>query len=169
MGGNGNRQMKRTLRSVAVTTVAIAFISIAGSGCAVYMAAHQPDAKDLTVLSAGQPRARLIAELGPPVSTQVDKGIRTDIFSFTQGYSGGAKAGRAVLHGAADVATLGLWEAVGTPTEGYFSGSQLSAQVTYDEHDRVTSVVPLKGSEEIKAVMTNPAPQTGAIQTSSIH
>ncbi|MFA5956690.1 hypothetical protein [Hyphomicrobium sp.] len=133
------------------------------------MAAHQPDAKDLTVLSAGQPRANLIAELGPPVSTQVDKGVRTDIFSFTQGYSGGAKAGRAVLHGAADIATLGLWEAVGTPTEGYFKGSQLSAEVTYDEHDRVTRVVPLKGSEEIQAVMTKANTQGDRIETSSTH
>lgn len=106
--------------------VAIAVSLLAGSvssGCAVYMAAHQPDEKDLSVLSVGQPRARLIAELGPPVSSQYDKGVRTEIFSFTQGYSGGAKAGRAILHGAADVATLGLWEAVGTPTEGYFNGT----------------------------------------------
>lgn len=151
---------------LAVTTVCFLTNLVAG-GCAVYMAATQPGAKDLTVLSAGQPRARLIAELGPPVSTQTDKGYRTDIFSFTQGYSGGAKAGRAILHGAADVATLGLWEAVGTPTEGYFSGTQLSAQVTYDEHDRVTMVVPLKGSEDIQAVMTAAQPQTRDIQTSS--
>ncbi|HET6389538.1 hypothetical protein [Hyphomicrobium sp.] len=131
----------------------------AGSGCAVYMAATQPGEKDLSVLSAGQPRARLIAELGPPVSTQVERGVRTDIFSFTQGYNGGVKAGRAILHGAADVATFGLWEAVGTPTEGYFSGRQLSAQVTYDHNDIVTAVVPLKGSEEIQAVMTDAQPQ----------
>jgi hypothetical protein len=152
----------------ATVIVAICLLGGAnGGGCAVYMAAHQPDAKDLSVLSAGQPRARLIAELGPPVSTQVNKGIRTDIFSFTQGYSGGAKAGRAVLHGAADIATFGLWEAVGTPTEGYFSGSQLSAQVTYDENERVTAIVPLKGSEEIHPVMTNANSGDSSIQTSS--
>jgi hypothetical protein len=137
-------------------------------GCAVYMAANQPNAKDLSVLSVGQPRARLIAELGPPVSSQTVNGIRTDIFSFTQGYSGGAKAGRAILHGAADVATLGLWEAVGTPTEGYFSGTQVSAQVTYDNHDIVTAVVPLKGSEEILAsTVGTTAPISAPIQTSS--
>jgi hypothetical protein len=154
--------------TIAAMTTCVLSGTISG-GCAVYMAAHQPDAKDLTVLSAGQPRARLIAELGPPVSTQVDKGVRTDIFSFTQGYSGGAKAGRAVLHGAADIATFGLWEAVGTPTEGYFNGSQLSVQVAYDEHDRVTSVVPLKGSEEIQAVMTKASPPSDRIETSSTH
>jgi hypothetical protein len=154
--------------------VAIAVSLLAGSvssGCAVYMAAHQPDEKDLTVLSVGQPRARLIAELGPPVSSQYDKGgVRTEIFSFTQGYSGGAKAGRAILHGAADVATLGLWEAVGTPTEGYFNGTQLSAQVTCDSMDRVASVVPLKGSNEIEAsTVGTKSPPTDSVETSSTH
>ncbi len=161
--------MRRGLVCISAALAACLLSGFGSGGCAVYMAAHQPDAKDLSVLSAGQPRARLIAELGPPVSTQTDKGIRTDIFSFTQGYSGGAKAGRAVLHGAADIATFGLWEAVGTPTEGYFTGSQLSAQVTYDEHDCVTTVVPLKGSEEIPAVMTSAKPATADIQTSSTH
>jgi hypothetical protein len=159
------RAFARGAASVAALIVASLF-----SGCAVYMAAHQPDVKDLNVLSVGQPRARLIAELGPPVSTYTTNGVRTDIFSFTQGYSGGAKAGRAVLHGAADVATLGLWEVVGTPTEGYFSGTQLSAQVTYDAQDRVTAVVPLKGSEELQAsaaAVTTPSP--APVVTSSTH
>lgn len=77
----------------AITVVAIIVASLS-SGCAVYMAAHQPDAKDLNVLSVGQPRARLIAELGPPVNSHTIDGVKSDIFSFTQGYSGGAKAGR---------------------------------------------------------------------------
>jgi hypothetical protein len=160
------------MRRFAIRTAAIAASVIASlfGGCAVYMAAHQPDAKDLTVLSVGQPRARLIAELGPPVSSQTVEGVRTDIFSFTQGYSGGAKAGRAIFHGAADVATLGLWEAVGTPTEGYFNGTQLSAQVTYDPQDRVTAVVPLKGSEELQASTVGAKPASPSpIQTSSTH
>jgi hypothetical protein len=161
------------MQGSVLRAVAIAVSLLAGSvssGCAVYMAAHQPDEKDLSVLSVGQPRARLIAELGPPVSSQYDKGVRTEIFSFTQGYSGGAKAGRAILHGAADVATLGLWEAVGTPTEGYFNGTQLSAQVTYDTMDRVASVVPLKGSNEIEASTVGIKSQpTDSVQTSSTH
>lgn len=159
--------MQRRLVYGLAATATCFLTNVFAGGCAVYMAATQPGAKDLSVLSAGQPRARLIAELGPPVSTHTERGTRTDIFSFTQGYSGGVKAGRAILHGAADVATLGLWEAVGTPTEGYFSGTQLSAQVTYDEHDRVTTVVPLKGSDEIPAVMVAAPAQTREIQTSS--
>lgn len=165
--------MQRRLIYGLAATAQFFLTGIIAGGCAVYMAANQPNAKDLTVLSAGQPRARLIAELGPPVSTQTDKGVRTDIFSFTQGYSGGAKAGRAVLHGAADVFTMGLWEAVGTPTEGYFNGTPMSAQVTYDQNDIVTAVVPLKGSEQLQAAMTeaktDTKPQARDIQTSSTH
>ena len=161
------------MRAPARTAATIAIIiasAFASGGCAVYMAAHQPDAKVLNVLSVGQPRARLIAELGPPVSSHTEGGVKTDIFSFTQGYSGGAKAGRAILHGAADVATLGLWEVVGTPTEGYFSGTQLSAQVKYDAQDRVTEVVPLKGSEELQASAAGAkTPASIPITTSSTH
>src|SRR5690242_8623617 len=117
--GREGRGMPRCIARAALLAVLI--VTPLMGGCAVYMAAHQPDAKDLSVLSIGQPRARLIAEFGPPVNTQVANGVRTDIFTFTQGYSSAEKAGRAVFHGAADVFTAGLWEAVGTPTEGYFN------------------------------------------------
>jgi hypothetical protein len=38
----------------------------------------------------------------------------------------GAKAGRALVHGAADVATFGLWDVVGTPTGAIFSGDEIT-------------------------------------------
>ena len=85
-------------------------------GCSVYMAARQPDKKNLDVLTVGTPRAMVLGELGQPVSTEIKDGQRTDVFAFTQGYGKGAKTGRAIFHGLADVFTLGLWEAVGTPT-----------------------------------------------------
>jgi hypothetical protein len=67
-----------------------------------------------------------------------------DVFSFTQGYSKGAKTGRAVFHGAADVLTLGLWEVVGTPTEAVFDGRQVAFEVTYDASEKVEKVVTLQ-------------------------
>lgn len=114
------------------------------------MAANQPGQKDLTLLNPGQPRAKLIAEYGQPTHTEVRDGVRKDIFTWTQGYHGAVRAGRAVGHAAANVATLGLWEVVGTPIEGHMNGSQLSAEVHYDKNDVVTRVVPLKGEEEIR-------------------
>lgn len=152
-------------RRLLVSAIAAAIIN---GGCSVYMAANQPGQKDLSVLTKGQPRAKLIAELGQPVNSEIKDGVRKDIFTFTQGYHGGVRAGRAVLHGVADVATLGLWEAVGTPTEGYMNGTQLSAEVIYDAQDVVATVIPLKGAEEISSGTNIPQPsRPAAVETSS--
>ncbi len=140
------------------------------AGCAVYMAATQPGEKDLSLLSKGQPRAKLIAEFGSPQHSEMRNGNRVDIFSFVQGYHGAEKAGRAVLHGAADVVTLGLWEAVGTPVEGHFNGTKVSAEVIYDSFDNVLTVRPLKGEEELasgKSAQTPPAGPSKNVQTGS--
>lgn len=120
-------------------------------GCAVYMAANQPDKKDLGVLKAGTPRNAVVAELGAPIQSMEKAGVKVDLYTFTQGYSGLEKGGRAVLHGAADVLTLGIWEVVGTPIEGVANGTKVSVEVTYDKQDRVATVVPIRGQEALAA------------------
>ena len=110
---------------------------IALSGCSVFMAARQPDYKDLKVLDRGAPRSRVIAELGAPILTEERDGRKVDIFSFKQGYGKGNKVARTLFHAAADVWTLGLWEVVGTPVETIASGKKMKIEVTYDENDRV--------------------------------
>ena len=125
----------------------VLFVVLCGfvlTGCSVFMAAKQPDKKDLSLMVVGTPRAMLLAEFGLPIVTEEVDGKKQEIFKFHQGYSGGAKAGRAVFHGAADVLTLGLWEIVGTPTEGVFDGNSHVYQVTYDENNRAAEVIPLK-------------------------
>jgi hypothetical protein len=114
------------------------------SGCSVFMAAKQPDAKDVDLFKVGTPRSMLLAEFGPPMHSEIKDSEKHEIFKFKQGYSAGAKAGRAVFHGAADVLTCGLWEVVGTPTEGAFSGDEMAFEVVYDQEDRVKLVVGLK-------------------------
>jgi hypothetical protein len=114
------------------------------SGCSVFMAAKQPDAKNLDLMRVGTPRAMLVSEFGMPATSETRKGKKYEIFKFVNGYSAGAKAGRAVFHGAADVVTLGLWEVVGTPTEGVFSGDEMAFQVRYDKDERVDEVFALK-------------------------
>jgi len=113
-------------------------------GCSVYMAAHQPDLKDTSLFKEGTPRSLLLAEYGFPTSSETKDGKKSEIFVFTQGYSKGAKAGRAFFHGAADVLTIGLWEIVGTPTEATFDGKKMAYQVTYDKDEKVDSVILLK-------------------------
>jgi hypothetical protein len=141
------------LRISRQVTLLLTLVMLASSvsGCAVYMAANQPEKKDVGVLKPGTPRNALIAEFGAPVQTATKDGNKSDIFTFTQGYSGLERGGRAVLHGAADVFTLGLWEVVGTPIEGYANGTKISIEVLYDRDDRVAKVVPIRGQEKLDA------------------
>lgn len=123
---------------------ALILSSFMSSGCAVYMAANQPGKKDMKVLAAGMPRDAVISELGAPISSEMDNGKRVNIFKFTQGYSDGNKAIRAVGHGVADVFTLGLWEVVGTPAEATINGKEVAVKVIYDQANKVDQVVYLK-------------------------
>ena len=124
---------------------ALFFFALTCSGCSVYMAAKQPGKKNIELIKPGVPRSLILAEFGNPISSEVrDDGKKYEIFRFVQGYSKGAKAGRAIFHGAADVLTLGLWEAVGTPTEGTFDGKEMAFQVRYDKYGKVEEAVFLK-------------------------
>ncbi|MGE5256160.1 MAG: hypothetical protein ACM3KE_05780, partial [Hyphomicrobiales bacterium] len=93
------------------------------TGCSVFMAAKLPDKKNLEVFTPGVPRPVVLAEMGLPSSYEDRNGVRSEVYKFKQGYSQQAKISRAVLHGSADILTFGLWEAVATPTEYYFSGT----------------------------------------------
>jgi hypothetical protein len=110
------------------------------TGCSVFMAAKLPDKKNLEVFAPGVPRQVVLAEMGLPSSYEDRNGIRSEVYKFKQGYSQQAKISRAVLHGTADILTFGLWEAVGTPTEYYFSGTDTIVLVTYDRNERVEAV-----------------------------
>jgi hypothetical protein len=107
------------------------------SSCAVVMATKQPPLKNLEVLKPGTERDLVVAELGMPMSSEKTEAGKKEIFTFVQGYSKGAKASRAVFHGAADVFTLGLWEVIGTPLEGGFDGKKITVRVIYDSSDKV--------------------------------
>jgi hypothetical protein len=119
-------------------------VAVTGAGCSVAMAAHQPSKKDVALLKAGVPRNLVVAELGAPVTSETIQGKRTEVYAFTQGYSKAARVSRTIGHGAADVMTFGLWEAVGTPTEAAFNGKRVVYEVTYDSSDRIEKVVALK-------------------------
>lgn len=133
--------MKSGHRNLIALSIA-ACIAASSTGCAVVMAAKQPDYKNVELFKVGTPRGALLGEFGHPTATDTrPNGAKCDVFSFTQGYSGGAKAGRAFAHGVADVLTLGLWEIIGTPTEAVFSGSTVGYEVCYDKEDRVQTVI----------------------------
>ena len=124
------------IRLIGLLFVLAGFTGLS-SGCSVVLAAKQPDAKDMSVLKEGAPRSHVIAALGAPAWSGEKDGAKADMFSFKQGYSTGAKVGRAFFHGVADVFTLGLWEVVGTPIEMIASGTDTRVEVIYDREERV--------------------------------
>ena len=125
-------------------------LSFALTGCSVFMAAQLPDKKNLEVLTPGMPRPVVLAEMGLPATYEDRNGVRSEVYKFKQGYSQPARISRAVLHGTADILTFGLWEAVGTPTEYVFSGTETIVLVTYNRDDRVETVEYYKGGEQSK-------------------
>jgi hypothetical protein len=148
-----SRTFGRDVRIAIALVAVLSFLAV--NGCSVFMAAKQPGEKNLEVLTAGTPRTLVLAELGQPVATELRNGKRCDVFSFVQGYSKGARVGRAFFHGVADVFTLGLWEVVGTPTEAIFDGTKTACEVTYDERDKVEKVVVLQG-DQVRPVTEQP-------------
>lgn len=132
-----------TLRNkcgIFLCTLALLF----SSGCSVFMAAKQPGLKNVDLFKIGTPRSMLLAEFGLPTVSESRENKKHEIFTFRQGYSTGARAGRAFFHGAADVMTLGIWEVIGTPTEAVFNGDEMAFEVSYDENNRVDQVIALK-------------------------
>jgi outer membrane protein assembly factor BamE (lipoprotein component of BamABCDE complex) len=79
------RSKLMTMLFLPCYSIAIVLIVVTNSGCSVYMAAKQPDAKDLSVLKAGTHRSRVIAELGTPVWSGDKDGEKTDVFVFKHG------------------------------------------------------------------------------------
>lgn len=116
------------------------------SGCSVMMAARAPERIDMDVLNLGEPRGRVVSELGVPVQSREVASGGSDVFAFKQGYSLPERTGRAAFHGIADLATIGLWEIVGTPIETSLRGEEVRVQVDYDTSDRVRRIEYFEGA-----------------------
>ncbi len=127
------------------------------SGCAAIKATQQPPKRNLGVLAPGVPRTHVIAELGAPTWSEQREGETIDVFTFKQGYAKTTKAARALAHGAADVATFGLWEVVGIPMETIADGTDVQLEVHYGPDHHVASVHVIKGDGVV-----NPKPNVFA-------
>jgi hypothetical protein len=118
-------------------------------GCAAVKATQQPPKRNMTVLDRGSQRTHVIAELGAPVFSEKRGDETVDVFTFKQGYTKTTKAARALVHGAADVATFGLWEVVGLPAETIADGSDVQIEVHYDTEQTVDRVEIIKGEKAV--------------------
>lgn len=103
----------------------------------------KPD-PNISALSAGQDRDIVILNLGQPSKTLLADGKRTDVFELERGNE--QSVGRATGHAVMDLLTLGGWELIGTPIEG-FAGETITLQIEYDEEDKVKSVKTLDAAQ----------------------
>ena len=120
-------------RKFALVLLAVA---LGLSGCSVGMAMHGKETPNLSAVKVGSTRGEVELILGAPVqSATTETGTRLDTYEYEVGND--PSAGRAIGHGVMDVLTLGLWEVVGTPIEG-FQGTKYRVQLEYGPDDRVT-------------------------------
>ena len=127
-----------------------AVVLLSLQGCAAVMASKQPRKKNLAVLEVGKPRNNVIAEFGAPITSELKDGERKEIYTFQQGYSTWTKVGRTFGHSVADVASFGLWEVFGSPTEVYFSGRPLSYEIVFDDQDHIKRYQLIQNKDAIK-------------------
>ena len=117
-------------------TIILCLISLCG--CSVGMAMSGEKEPNLGALRVGSSRGEIEMHLGPPTtSTTTEDGLRIDVYEYEIGNS--PSGGRAIGHAIMDVLTIGLWEIIGTPIEG-FQGEKRALHVTYDSTDHVKSL-----------------------------
>lgn len=108
------------------------------AGCSVGLALHGEETPDLSVIKIGAVRDDVELQLGKPYSAekQNDGGERVR-YKYQVGNDPSAL--RAMGHAALDVASIGLWEIIGTPIE-VSVGDEYELDITYDELDQVTKL-----------------------------
>ncbi|OGW57001.1 MAG: hypothetical protein A2Z09_05475 [Nitrospirae bacterium RBG_16_43_8] len=108
------------------------------SGCSVGMALSGKEDPNFAAFRVGSTRGEVELQLGSPVSSvSIPEGKRVDLYEYEIGNK--PSTGRAIGHGVMDFLTLGLWEVVGTPIEG-FTGEKKRLTITYDKNDRVEAI-----------------------------
>lgn len=122
-------------------------LSLCVTGCSVGMAMSGSEQPDLGAIHVGSSRGSVEMQLGSPdKSTTLDNGHRIDTYKYEVGNE--PSAGRAAFHGAMDIATLGFWEIIGTPVEG-FQGDKRKIVLKYDEQDKVAAINPGKQKSNV--------------------
>lgn len=112
------------------------------TACSVGMALHGQQDANLGAISIGQDRSIVMLNLGQPTRTFANEDGRVDTYNLEKGNA--PSVGRAAGHLAMDVFTLGLWEILGTPIEG-FAGEEYTLTVEYGPDDKLKNIVTTPG------------------------
>ena len=122
----------------AYRTAAVLLLAGSLAGCSVGMALAGDETPDLSVVKIGAIKDDVEVHLGEPSKiSELPKGAKEAAYKFEVGNDPDAL--RAVGHGALDVASLGLWEIVGTPIEAS-TGKERELTITYDEFGMVKKI-----------------------------
>ena len=142
------------------------------AGCSVAMEATRPAPVRLNQFNHGESREAVVSKLGPPVTTTTDAdGASCDLYPLhLSGYGAGGKAAIAFGEVVADVFTLGIAEAVSTPTEAITRNKKTPVWFCY-KNDALARVTPKKLEGEDLAssdASLGPIPAHGTATSSSV-
>lgn len=135
-------------------------LSIFVGGCSVGMAMSGKKEPNLAVCQIGADRGTVELQLGSPTSiATTSDGNIVAIYEYEQGNE--PSAGRAAFHGTMDLLTLGGWELIGTPVEG-FIGDKKQLTVEYDKNNKIASI-----NSTVRPVASNAPAEQGSIATAT--
>ena len=126
-----------------LSILSLLLVSVLLSGCSVAMSASRSTYKgDPAIIQVGADRAVIESTLGPPdMAASLEKGKTKAIYKIDPNAHREVTRDAAVVgHAAADVLTLGLWEAVGTPLEIAAQDKLTNYIVIYGADNKVISV-----------------------------
>jgi hypothetical protein len=111
------------------------------TACSPVMESQRPDPVDLSQFKPGEQRFDVVKVVGTPMTSMKHDGQSCDIYQlYTHGPTAGGKAAIAFTEAVADVFTLGLAEAVSTPTEAATKNSKYPVTFCYDDSGKLISV-----------------------------
>ena len=95
------------------------------TSCSVFMAANKSGVS-IEKINECRTRGCLIADGAIPISSKKNKdgSLAEEVFQVKKPTG---STSRAVMHGALDVATMGIWEVAGTPMEGVMGQKEMYA------------------------------------------
>lgn len=128
------------LRLVVIVMLAISSFNLAS--CSVGMAMHGKEDVNLSSITVGQDRSIVLMHLGQPYRTFANENGRVDTYAVER--VNAPSVGRAAGHAVMDLLTLGLWEVIGTPIEG-FAGEEFTITIEYSSDDKLKSVATTPG------------------------
>jgi hypothetical protein len=112
-------------------------------GCSVGMAMSGKPDPNLGAIKEKVKRGEVELILGgaPIKYMSMSNGKLLCVYKYETGNA--PSTGRAIFHILMDMVTIGLWELIATPVEG-FTGNTEYVSIVYDDDDRVVEVKPSK-------------------------